>query len=193
MTVSVTFSSTQGGSSITSVNYGTGSNGQTLTAQDVFIRHNGTNAITACGLYISPQTGTYTGSANATADFNELTQDWGANNTADGFGGIQVNMNATGGFTSTWASLSHSSKDVLDGSSNILAFTCRDESVTDRAISSSTSVTLNTAMSSSMTVAGTIPAGVTDARFQTRAVIPTDENTAGIRQWRQVLKFTYTS
>jgi hypothetical protein len=58
---------------------------------------------------------------------------------------------------------------------------------------SGNAVTLSEKMSASMSVDGTIPNAVTSATFQIRIKIPTDEDTAGVRQFDQVLKYTYTS
>jgi hypothetical protein len=44
-----------------------------------------------------------------------------------------------------------------------------------------------------MSVDGTIPNGVNNATFQMRIKVPTDEDTAGIRQFDQVMKYTFTS
>jgi len=47
--------------------------------------------------------------------------------------------------------------------------------------------------SGTMPADGIIPAGVTDARFLIRFLIPADEDTVGIRQIDQVLKYAFTS
>lgn len=185
MPVSITWSATNNGTAITSVNHGNAANGTNTTAQQVFIRHDGANPITGCAFYFGQKTGSYTGSFNAAADFAEIKA-WGDGGTANAFGGVQVNMDAEGGFSggATWG-MSESQKTSSDG----YKFTMR----TGVADASGNAVTLSEKMSASMSVDGTIPNGVTSATFQIRIKIPTDEDTAGVRQFDQVLKYTYTS
>lgn len=185
MAVSITWSATAGGTGITSVSHGTSVNGANTTAQQLFLRHDGLNPITACAFYFSQKSGSYTGSATAPGDFAELLA-WADASAADDFGGIQINMDAEGGFSggATWG-MSQSQKTSVDG----FKFTAR----TGTADSNANAVVLSEKMSASMVSNGVIPAGVQDATFQVRVKVPTAEDTAGTRQFDQVLKFTYTS
>lgn len=185
MAVSITWSNTAGGGGITGVSHGSSSNGSNTTAQQVFIRHDGSNPITGCAFYFAQKSGSYSGNDTAAGDFAELLA-WGDGATANAFGGVQINMNAEGSFDggSTWG-MSESQKTSVDG----YKFTLR----TGTADNTSNAVTLSEKMSASMSTNGTIPNGVTDASFQIRIKIPTDEDTAGTRQFDQVLKYTYTS
>lgn len=185
MAVSITWSLTNNGTGITLVDHGNAANGQNTTAKQVYIRHDGANEITNCAFYNQQKSGSYTGSANAAADFTELIN-WGDGNTANSFGGFQVNMDAEGGFSGgpTWG-MSETQKTSADG----LKFTLR----TGVADNPTNAVTLSEKMSTNMTTNGVIPAGVTDVTFQCRIKIPVDEDTAGVRQFDQVLKYTYTS
>lgn len=185
MAVSITWSTTAGGTGITSVSHGTSVNGGNTTAQQLYLRHDGLNPITACAFYFAQKSGSYTGSATAADDFTELLA-WGDEVAVDDFGGIQVNMDAEGSFSggATWG-MSESQKTSVDG----YKFTAR----TGTADSNSNAVVLSEKMSASMSTNGVIPAGVQDATFQIRVLVPTAEDTAGTRQFDQVLKFTYTS
>lgn len=185
MTVTITWSTTQNGSAQTSLDEGSLSAGSNTTAQTVFLRHNAVNPITSCGFFFTQKSGVYSGSVAAPDDFTELIS-WGDDSTVNGFGGIQVNMDAINSFTggATWG-MSSSQKTSVDN----LKFTART-GVADKSINA---VTLSKNMSSGMSVDGTIPAGVTDVRFQIRVKVPVSEGTLGTRQFDQVLKFSFTS
>jgi hypothetical protein len=185
MPVSITWSTSDNGSAISSVNHGNTANGSNTTAQQIFIRHDGGNPITGCAFYFGQKGGTYSGDFDAATDFAEI-KGWGDGGTANAFGGVQINMDAEGSFSggATW-DMSESQKTSSDG----YKFTMR----TGTGDGSSNAVTLSEKMSSSMSVDGTIPNGVTSASFQIRIKVPTDEDTAGVRQFDQVLKYTYTS
>lgn len=179
MTVNITWSLTAGGVAITDdVDHGNGSNGQTLTAQTIFMRHDGSNPITGCALYIREYSGTYIGGASAALDFAEILG-WGDASTASAFGGFQVNMNATGSFpAAAWPA--YSSKSPTNG------YACR----TGVADSVGTAVAVSTAMGAA--ASGTINAS-SNVSFQCRMQFPTDEDVIGVRQIDQVLVYTYTS
>jgi hypothetical protein len=184
MTVSITWSSTAGGAGIASLNHGTSANGNNTTAQEIFIRHNGVNPITACGFYFAQKSGSYTGSATAADDFTEMIA-WGDDNDTADFGGIQINMDKEGSFSggSTWG-MSEAQKTSVDN----LKFTVR----TGVGNSLANAVTLSEKMGTGMTTNGEIPAS-TNVSFQLRIKVPSSENVAGTRQFDQVLKYTYTS
>jgi len=181
MAILITFSATNGGSSITSnIAHGNTSNGLTTTGQEIFIRHDGLNSITAAKLYIRPYTGTYSGDASANLDFLELLS-WGDNLTLNDFGGFQINMNAIESYTAgDWSS--YDNKDRTHG------YVCR----TGIADSVGNAVLLSTG--TGVATAGVIVAGSTpNIRFKSRVQVPTNEDTVGVRLWDQVLLFTYTS
>lgn len=182
--VAVTWSTTAGGVTTTSFDEGNSANGATTTATRIYIRHDGVNPITNCRLYIVPRL-TYSGDFTAVDDFAELLAAGNAL-TANTFGGVQLNFDATGGFSGgdTWG-MSESQKTASDA----LKYTIRT-GVGDTA---STGILLPMQMSASMTEDGVIPAGVTDASFQVRLKIPTDEDTLGVRQFDMILKFTATT
>lgn len=185
MAVSITWSSIAGGSGLSSLSHGSSANGENTTAQQLYLRHDGLNAITGCKFYFSQKSGSYTGGASAADDYAELLE-WGAAADAGDFGGIQINMDAINSFSggASWG-MSESQKSSLDG----YKFTVR----TGTADTSGNGVTLSKNMSSSMTSDGEIPAGVNDSTFQIRFKVPTNEATTGTRQVDQVLVFSYTS
>jgi hypothetical protein len=181
--VSVTWSITSGGVSATSFDEGSAANGSTTDATTIYIRHDGVNPITNCRLYIVPKL-TYTGDFTSADDFSELLEA-GDGSTANTFGGIQLNFDATGSFSggSTW-DMSHTQKT----SSDALKYTVR----TGVGDSPANGILLPSEMSASMTTDGEIPAGV-NAAFQIRLKVPTAEDTLGTRQFDMILKFTATT
>jgi hypothetical protein len=185
MAVLITWSSTAGGGAISNVNHGSISNGTNTTEQQVFVRHDGLNSITAAGFYFAQKSGSYTGTFTAAGDFTEIVG-WGDGVAANDFGGIQVNMDSEGTFSggATWG-MSESQKTSVDG----LKYTVR----TGVANSLGNKVLLSEKMSTSMSVDGILPAAVNNASFQLRIKAPTSETTTGTRQFDQVLSYTYTS
>lgn len=187
MPVSITWSSTSGGAATTLIDHGSVANGAYSSPnQDVYLSHDGLNSITACAFYFQAKASGYTGAASGVLDFAEIKA-YGDLSTVSGHGGVQLNMdplNASVYNATTW-DLSESVKSV---GSPTYAFTMK----TGTGDTSSTAVTLNALMSAGMTVEGEIPTGV-EARFLARFQVPTDEDTAGIRQLEQVLLYTFTS
>ena len=180
---------TSNGSSSTSEPFDHGNNASSniTSGQTIFIRHTGTNAITNSKLYIREFVGTtangdtYSGDFSPIEDYNEVVS-WGNAVTSSGFGGFQVNMNATGGFPdSSWPTLAN--KTTVDGQGYVTR--------SGIGISSGTAVTLTpeTGCSSS----GVIPAGNSNVRFQARIQMPSSITTAGVRMCESVLVFTFTS
>ena len=181
MSVDLVFSYTNGGAAISgNVDHGNISNGLTTTAIEVFIRHTGINSITACGLYVRQYSGTYNGDASAALDIAELLA-WGDASTSASFGGFQINMDATGAYSaSAWPT--YSSKSPTNG------FVCR----TGIGDSEANAVSITTATGATAT--GTIQAGSSpNVRLKCRVQVPSDEDTVGVRQFDQVVVFTYTS
>lgn len=185
MTVSITWSISAGGSSATDFDSGTSSNGSTTTPVQIFVRHDGVNPITNAGFYFTQKSGVYSGDSSSPEDITELLT-WGDSITTDDFGGIQLNMDATGGFTggTNWG-MSETQKTSTDN----LKVTVR----TDTGDKPSTAILLSKNMSASMVTDGTIPAGVNDASFKIRLKVPTSTDTLGVRQFDQVLRFDFTS
>lgn len=169
MSVSITFSADQGGSSISSVNHNNIDNGAQGATQNIFIRHDGDNEITSCTLYIQAYTGSYVGGASAADDYNELIA-WGDAWSEAGDGGFEMNQNTKNG------SISWQVHKTGQGTASVPI-----------ALSRNTIVGAGGAGD-----AGTIDSGE-DAHVQLRVNIPAGEDTAGIRQFDQVLGFTFTS
>jgi hypothetical protein len=181
MAVDVTWSETNGGSALTSnLDHGNATNGSNSTAKTVHIRHNGNENITSAGLYIRAFSGTYTGYSTAATDIAEMLA-WGDAGTAAAFGGFQMNLDAVGGFPAgSWPTWNNK------GPSN--GVVCR----TGTADSESNAVTVPVAAGA--TAAGTIQTGTSpNVRMECRFVVPSDEDTRGVRQIDQVLKFNFTS
>lgn len=182
MSVSIIWSLTNGGDPLTSiVDHGNSSNGQVTTAKTIYIRHDGSNDITDAGLYIRQFSGTYQGAATAAADIAEILS-WGDQIIESDFGGFQINFDAVGGFPSaSWPT--YSTKSPTNG--NVHRNGVGDSE--SNAIEIPGTVT-------GATADGTIQAGTApNVRFQVRVAVPASENVIGIRQWDQVLKYTFTS
>jgi len=179
MTISITFSSTNGGTAITSLDNGSSAAGSNTTEQEVFIRHDGNNPITNCGFYLAEKSGTYGGNFSAAADLAEILE-WGDETTAAAFGGFMLNMDATGGYT-TWSTYSSKS-----GTSYNVCRTGAGDSSTNKIL-----LATNMGLTGS---AGTLQAGdEPNVRFKCRIAVPSDETVLGIRQFGQKIHFTYTS
>lgn len=192
MSVNITWSTTQSGDAVAEtltgsgagVNHGNGNAGDIYTARSLWIRHDGTNPIVGCGFYLGQFSGTYAGHANPSADLLELLE-WGDGVTAASFGGFAINMYAPD-FMIAWSALSHSAK----GSIGDTVVACRTN-VGDNAINKlPLKTTMGAAIISDGVMAGN---GATDANFQCRIAVPSEETTVGVRQFNQVLRYTYTS
>jgi len=180
MAVNITWKSPPAGTTITSVDHGSGVNGDTLTAVEIGISHDGTNPITNCKFYIAEKSGTYSGDQTAAADLAELIG-WGDESLEDDFGGFQVNMDQVSSYPAgSWPT--YASKQPTYGS----AF------FTNIGDSAANGITLKATMDATMTVDGTVPAGV-EAKFECRLHIPTSAGSPGVRQFDQKLRYTYTS
>jgi hypothetical protein len=104
MTVTLTISSTPGGSSIgDTVDLGSIAPEGSATAQDLYISHDGAFAITDCGLYLTQFVGTYGGDEDPAADLVEILG-WG-----DGGEGVKINMDHT---TPNWLYFSNTQGDI---------------------------------------------------------------------------------
>jgi hypothetical protein len=184
MAISLVFSSTNGGVGLGApVDHGNIANGSSTSATTIYVRHNGINPITSVTLYCaSVDTGEYTGDATAANDFAELLA-WGNAAASGDFGGSQVNFNASASFpNSSWPTFAN--KSTVDGFGYTIRSGIGDSSGSGIAIPTATGATS----------LGTIQAGASpNVRFQMRVVVPQNEDTLGIRQFRTSFSFNYTS
>ena len=179
--VNIIWSLTNGGATLSSaIDHGSSPNGDNTTAQAIYIRHDGSNEITAAKLYAQQNTGSYEGSATAAADIAEVLS-WGDASTESTFGGILLNMNATGAFPdASWPT--YDNKTPTSGA------TCRT------GVGDSGSNGILIPVTTGASGAGVIQTGNTpNVRFQARIQVPADEDTVGIRQFDFALSYTYTS
>lgn len=181
MPVSVTWSSSNGGGAISQpLDHGVDTNGSVLSAQEVFLSHDGANQITDCGFYLAEKSGAYGGDASAGADLSELLG-WGDGGDADAFGGFQLNMDATGGYAGNWPTFGDKSGSTY----NVFRTGVGDSEANKIVLATNMGLT---------GAPGTIQTGSSpNVRFQCRVEIPEDEDTAGVRQFDQRLRYTYTS
>lgn len=182
MAVAVSFQSSNGGPSLADpISYGNTSNGSITSTQAIFLSHNGANPITSCAIYVDLAS-SYTGSFSAIGDKTEILN-WGDAGSSGSFGGIQLNMNATGSFPgASWPVFTH--KTTTDG----FGFTVRT-GVGDSSINAIPIPTVTGATSS-----GTIQIGASpNVRLSTRVVVPASVNSIGVRQLRIILSYVYTS
>lgn len=181
MPVSITWSSTNGGSAVSQpIDHGNDNAGNTMAAQEFFIEHDGDNPITDCGFYIAIKTGTYGGDFSALADLEEMLA-WGDSEETNGYGGFQINMDATGSYVGLWPTVGDKSGSTYN--------TFR----TNIGDSAENKILLATQMGLSGGV-GTIQAGTgPNVRFKCRVRVPNDTTEVGTRQFEQRLRYTYTS
>jgi hypothetical protein len=180
MTVNIIWSLTNGGEALTDLeDLGSIGNGSSATDLEIFVRHDGGSEITDAAIYMRQWAGTYTGSFTAASDFAELIG-WGDASTANGFGGVLLNLNATTVYATGWPT--YSSKSPTGG-------VAVRTGVSD---SEGNATTLPT--STGCSSAGVVPAGsAPNVRFKMRASVPSDEDTSGIREWELALAYNYTS
>jgi hypothetical protein len=173
MVVSITWSESAGGAAMDDPkNWGTIGNGSAASALEIFISHDGTNAITNCGLYVQAYSGTgYTGSAGTAADLSEILA-WGDTSTT-AQGGDPATGGDDGGF---WVRLASTGTAwyVHNSSTGI----------------SGTEFGLPTGMN--LATADEIASGE-EATMAAKIIVPTYEATAGTRFFDHALKYTYTS
>jgi hypothetical protein len=185
MSLVITWSETNGGDPISDVLSHGGQavgNGDQTIEKTIYIRHNGVNPITSCSLYVNEYSSTYTGTFTPSDDKAELIS-WGDAGSSGSWGGLMLNMNATGGFpVASWPTFAD--KTTTDG----YGFNVR----TGVGDSNGTGVTIPTVTGA--TSSGTIQAGSSpNVRFQMRFKIPQNLMTPGIRLFDTVLKFSFTS
>ena len=180
MAITVTFSLTNGGAAISSaIDHGSLGNGDVGSATELFVRHDGANPITNAGFYVREYSGTYSGTFSAASDLAELLA-WGDGATANAFGGLMINFDAINAYAASWPTYDNKSP----GSSYVFRTSIGDSEANALVLPTSTGVPS----------AGTIPAGASpNVRFQAKIIVPADEDTIGIRQVDQVLRFSFTS
>ena len=180
MTVAIIWSTTDSGSAISDpLDHGSDAAGATLVEQEIFLRHDGINPITDAGFYVAEKSGVYSGAASAALDLAELLA-WGFGITVTAFGGILLNMDATGGYTGLWSTFS-----VKSGSTYNVFRTSVGDSAANKIILS---------MGMGLIEDGVVPAGSSpNVRFKMRIQLPTDEGVSGTRQVDQRLRYAYTS
>jgi hypothetical protein len=181
MSITVTFSTTNGGSEISgSLDHGDQVAGDNTTAQTIYIEHDGNNSLNNFRIYIDEKSGTYSGSKTAAQDKAEILG-WG-DNTAEGtFGGVQFNFDAVGGFpSSAWGT--YDDKSPTNGNT---ARTGIGDSAANGMI-----LPITTNISS----IGEIPVGsAQNIRFKMRIKIPSSGAATGVRQFDLKCAFSYTS
>jgi hypothetical protein len=189
MTVNLYWASDDSGTAITEpLNHGSVSAGSLTSVQTIYLYHDGTNDLTGCALYLGEYSGSYDGGDSASNDLTEIL-DWGDQAVEADFGGVLINMDAVNSFATDWSTYdSH----TVSGVSYVFNNTYGPDS--DNAI------TLSKDMSSDGSVLnnGVIPANQpngygTDFKFQMKVQVPTNEATAGKRQFDLGLLYTYTS
>lgn len=182
MSVSITWSLSDDGSAITSLDHGSGSNGDLMTATEIFVRHDGSYQITNCKFWLDSYSSSYTGGASAVADLAEVLG-WADTSVTDDFGGLFVSMDKENNYP-TWPTA---------GTPSGTGYSCFRSGLSPIGTTAANGVVLSELMSASMATNGQIPSAVTDASFKCRIKIPTNEDTTGIRQLDTKLRFTYTS
>lgn len=190
MAVNITWSLSEGGAAITSLDHGSDSNGTVLASGglgaagvEIWISHDGSNPITNAGFYIAQKSGTYTGGFTASKDLAEQLA-WGDGNTANAFGGFQINMDKVGSYATAWPT--HTNKFQGTPKLTTAFYTGVGDSIANK-------VLLHTSMGADVTSAGVLAAAGTACAFKCRIAIPADEDTIGIRQFDQKLRYTYSS
>lgn len=177
---SITFSATNGGSSITSADEGNAANGASTSGTTLYLRHDATNPLTNIGFYMDAYSGTYTGDASAALDLSEL-RTWGDATTSDPFGGFQINQDGIGTFnSSSWPTYNSHERNY--------------GSVFNTTLGSSASNRITLLTRSGAQNEGELQAGGTpNVRVKFRFVIPQEEDTPGTRQIDLKVNFSFTS
>lgn len=158
------------------LDHGSKNNGQTTDVETLYVRHDGDNEITDCKFYLTAFTGTYDGASSASADFSEILG-WGDGTTAASFGGVLLSMDSstfpTGPADKSGTDYETFRTGVGDSAAN--------------------GISLTTSMGAAITSLGVMAASDNNASFQLKIQIPTDEDTAGKRQFDLKLRYTFTS
>jgi len=186
MAVNITWSSSEGGSSIadsltggsTGVDHSSAAAGANTTERELWIAHDGVNQITNAGFYLDEFSGTYGGAASKTADLAELFA-WGDLNDSN-WGGVLIHFNGGDGGTGAYPDYTDKTKTYSD--------TFR----TGVGDSSANKILLQSTMGDAVTGTGVLAPDDTDARFHMKIQVGGGES-VGVRQFDQVLHYTYTS
>lgn len=179
MPVSITWSSTNGGMSLSSIDHGSGANNNILSDQIVYIRHDGINDITNCKLFIGSKD-PYTGNFSAAEDLNTLLA-WGDGPTSNNFGGLQINQDAINSWAEPWPT--YLSKGTVSSLSTSFRTNIGE-------LDSGINLHVNTGASST----GVIPASSTpNVRFKLRMAIPNNVSKIGTKEFAVKIRYTYTS
>ena len=181
MAVNIIWSTTNGGGSIVGdMDHGTLDNGMASSGEEIFVRHDGKYLVSNVSFYIEEYVGVYSGGATAAADFAEIIG-WGNNVTVQGFGGALINWNAAGTYpASDWST--YALKAPTNGFVHM----------TGTGDSALNAVPIPTTTGAS--IAGQIQSGASpNVRFKMRIQVPSTVNIVGVRQFSQVINYTYTS
>lgn len=166
------------------LDYGSINKDSESSAQTIYLYQDGATNLYNCSFVLKPVlSADYTGSRSPMEDYNMLLE-WGDATDEDDFGGILVNMNATGSWANGWA--------TYDAKSPTYGFVCR----TGVADSESNKVQMVTNMGCS--AAGVIQSNYPDGhginvRFQTKILVPNSVTVLGDIQYDLAVYFTYTS
>ena len=174
MVVSITWSRTSGGTALSEpISHGNISNGGVGSDVDLYIRHNATAApITNAGFFIQPYSGTgYTG-VGTQSDYIEI-MGWGSTATSTNDSGFYLNQNHGGSFPED-------------------DYTVHKPGQGDSATKISLSTSAINGTGTGTYQNGEIPLGG-EAHIKVRLAVPSDEDTAGVRFFDQVLAYTFTS
>jgi len=163
--------------------HGDAAAGAATSTTTVYIYHDGSGNLNSCKLYLSPRSGLYSGGASALEDFQELL-DWGDGLTAVAFGGVLVNMNASGAWASGWA--------AWNAKTPTYGFVCR-AGVADNEANAETLLSQTGATSDGILQANPPNGYGIDVSFQVKVEVPTSELTVGDRQFDIVLSYSVTS
>jgi len=167
VSVDVTWSATSSGPAISApLNWGSISNGPgSAQTNDLYISHNGSEAITECAFYIQSYSGSYDGDADAATDYAELLT-WGADDT----NGFLINQDLlhswVAGYTSHKTGRGTSAVPITLDSDSVVG----GASLPD----------------------GQLDTGE-EAHIKVKISVPTAVTTVGKRQFDQCLRYTYTS
>jgi hypothetical protein len=189
MTVEITWRDADDGDPITDkLDHGSVNNGAESTGKIIWIRHNKDNPLTDVALYIRQCSSTYSGNFSALSDFMELLS-WGDADEADDFGGFLINFLAEPDSAfpiEGWATVAEKFPLGPDGIQCGGFVHC-----TGTGDSADNAVLLPTTTYAS--AEGVLQNGITNVRFKTKVIIPTNEKDIGYRQWDQILRFNYTT
>jgi hypothetical protein len=189
MAINVYWGSNNSGTQISQpLNHGNVTNGNTTSEQTVWIWHNGVNSITNCAFYLAQYSGAYSGGSSAANDYNELLA-WGDGADDDAFGGYAINMNATGSFAN-WATRG---TNPYSDYSLVFNTSANHGADADNAFPTAAEMKGGGGGTDGVIEANAPNGYGLDYRFKCRVQVPTDEDTAGKRQFDLTLRYTYTS